>query len=1816
MANNKKVLLIIGLATLLVCVGVILAFCSLFGSNGPLQQESLPNGEMTYTVLVKTGGGMPMEEVGVYIYEDATQAELVWFDKTNAEGKMSFTDKASDQYVAVLSDVPAGYRAEEYYPLTGELTEIVLAAGSMENADPETTKLGLGDLMMDFTVTTPDGTSYTLSELLETKKAVVLNFWYVECAPCRMEFPYMQEAYNIYKNELEILALNPVNTTDEEIAAFQEELGLTFPMAKVGPEWAQIMQLTAYPTTMVIDRYGNISLIHKGTIDNANTFEQMFAYFVSDDYVQGPIENLEDILTEQLEGTEDNPLEVAGQTSFEVTVQPETTFYINIYKVTTDKYLTIKGEDFYLTYKDKKYEPSNGSIGMMISSEGPSTPVQLQITNTGKKEQTYTITLGDPKGTYGNPYTLELGEFTVKVSAGNEQGVYYIYTATEDGALTVQCLESTSGVEYGYTLYNLSSYAFRTLEADGGKNEEGIPTLTVNVKKGQRIQLIVSTLPDETFSYPAGTFKMKAFMGEGLEEEEEVELEKTLYTVNVTDQDGNPMEGVTVDFKGDFVYEIPKEEDGETEGDSESGSSESTGDNTDTETGDGSDTETGDGSDTETGDGSDTETGDGSDTETGDGSDTETGDGSDAETGDGTDTETGDGTDTETGDGSDTEAGDGSDNESGDGTENEEDKDRFVEIKVDISLTTDEKGTVTTEQVSGPYTATVRLPSGYKADETKIELTKENPTANFQLKKIVQLNYTVQILDPAGNPVENVSVMLDTHFGATNAEGKFSVAMDEGEYTVFVVSGVPEEYVVPSTGFTFEPGTSELIIQLQTQPGTADNPIAVFGEFPIVTGKIPAGGEVYYDLYNVSEASLSIADEDAYIIYNGTTYPADNGIVFVQLPESSDSRAPESIVVGNSGTAEKSFTIGVAFPAGSMQNPVELNQVPGALFTVTDANDDAGYYYTWTATEPGTFFVKTVNTEGLVAGTDFDVMLTNTTTGSAPTMSESEDLSSVGVAVAAGHVVNVHVTALPDESWNYPALFLEFALDFVPGEGPGGEGDDDPGQEGLPAEMAYTVKVADYSGAVISNVAVQILKDGAPAAAGVTDANGVFTTTLATDTYQVKLAFPEAGYYYEDATAILTGRAPNLTVSVTTVLPGEGTVDHWALGNAGRVELGGTYVTTQPDVVNYFVFTPEQSGTYQFVISDPNAKISYWGTENWPTDLSETIDCEGNKFTLSIAQSRLGQTYVIGVTNTTDGILEVTRLGEAAFDPQELPYVAYEAKTPPKAFTLNLGGQKLNYVDMTAASNAYKLVLGADGYYHINNENGPLMYVNLGTGAPYISLYAMCGGVNSQTGTAFRYTDYSDYDNIVKEDYTNCILAYGACIDPETGVYPLTEDLMYMLKRGGGHMGWWDSENPNYLFAEMANMNPDHGWMFACCYVGDVTFEPMPEEPKPEDPKPEQPDDETPASLQYSVTVADFAGTGQSGVAVQILKDGVPKSAGVTDASGKFKVTLDAGTYQVKLAFSATGIYYEDATAILTKDAKDLTIRVTKTLPGEGVTDHWALGNAGSVTVGGTYVTMQADVVNYFIFTPEQSGTYRFTTSDPSAAISYWGTTSWPTDQTNTTDFANNAFTLSIGDSKLGQTYAIGVTNATDCILIITREGDAAFDPNEVPYTAYTVKTPPKKFTLSAPSGKKLTYVDLTGSTSEFNPVLGSDGYYHLGSASGPILYMNLGSSAPYVSLYYMCGGNGLTGTGFRYADYSDLNNIIKEDYTNCVLEYGGCMDASTGLYPLTEDLIYVVKQGGGYLGWWDSTNPNYLFTDVSGMNPELGWMFAVCYYA
>ena len=259
------------------------------------ETTATPSGKANYTVEVKTVGGLLMKDVTVYIFCDPELQDLDGHAVTDENGIAKFSLDASKTYYIELSGVPEGYNVEKSYTFGSTRTAtITLTSSVIEDTNISGVSYKLGSVMHDFTVVDSDGTSHTLSKLLETKKAVVLNFWFTTCTYCVEEFPSLNTVYDKYKDKLEVLALNDTDDTEEEIQLFKSSMGLTFPMVKDYSTVGTAFSVTGYPTTVVIDRYGVAVLVASGALSEKQ-FDTIFGLVTADEYTQKLYANPDDL---------------------------------------------------------------------------------------------------------------------------------------------------------------------------------------------------------------------------------------------------------------------------------------------------------------------------------------------------------------------------------------------------------------------------------------------------------------------------------------------------------------------------------------------------------------------------------------------------------------------------------------------------------------------------------------------------------------------------------------------------------------------------------------------------------------------------------------------------------------------------------------------------------------------------------------------------------------------------------------------------------------------------------------------------------------------------------------------------------------------------------------------------------------------------------------------------------------------------------------------------------------------------------------------------------------------------------------------------------------------------------------------------------------------------------------------------------------------------------------------------------------------------------------------------------------------------------
>ena len=395
------------------------------------------------------------------------------------------------------------------------------------------------------------------------------------------------------------------------------------------------------------------------------------------------------------------------------------------------------------------------------------------------------------------------------------------------------------------------------------------------------------------------------------------------------------------------------------------------------------------------------------------------------------------------------------------------------------------------------------------------------------------------------------------------------------------------------------------------------------------------------------------------------------------------------------------------------------------------------------------------------------------------------------------------------------------------------------GNAQAPAEAAnngtdaeYVVKIVDGSGTpYTSGVIVQFMQNGEKVALQTVDANGVASKVMAKGDYTVELMFTGNAddYYYEKEGLTLSATqttlevvlAQTVTTAAQTLFVGGNEY------NAYRIDTGSTHVKLTAGERNYFLFAPTVAGTYTFSVSDASAKLGYYGAPHF-VQSENAGEINNGKLMVSIKASMIGSgdtgttVLVLGIDagENDNCVLTAERTGEPQWDPSDEPWQIYQPTVELKDYTLPAGSNLMKF-DLTATTDTYNLVLNEqDGFYHLNDANGPLVLMYLGEDVKYLDCFKT---ILEHSGVQ-RYFFDDNGEFLKKETYGECLLQYIEVMDENKGVYPLTEDLKYIVQMEGEDSGWFDTDGMAYLFKDengnfVDGINNEISWLFMCCYI-------------------------------------------------------------------------------------------------------------------------------------------------------------------------------------------------------------------------------------------------------------------------------------------------------------------------------------------------------------------------------------------------------------
>jgi peroxiredoxin len=122
---------------------------------------------------------------------------------------------------------------------------------------------GDGEPAPNFTLNDADGNAVSLGDL--KGRVVMINFWASWCGPCRQEMPLLEQIHRKYEPlGFTLLGVN-VEENSADGQAFLKDRPVSFPVL-YDPEngISQLYDVVAMPSTVLIDRQGNVRYLHHG----------------------------------------------------------------------------------------------------------------------------------------------------------------------------------------------------------------------------------------------------------------------------------------------------------------------------------------------------------------------------------------------------------------------------------------------------------------------------------------------------------------------------------------------------------------------------------------------------------------------------------------------------------------------------------------------------------------------------------------------------------------------------------------------------------------------------------------------------------------------------------------------------------------------------------------------------------------------------------------------------------------------------------------------------------------------------------------------------------------------------------------------------------------------------------------------------------------------------------------------------------------------------------------------------------------------------------------------------------------------------------------------------------------------------------------------------------------------------------------------------------------------------------------------------------------------------------------------------------------
>lgn len=244
----------------------------------------------TYRIKTMDANMNPLEGVQLSFRSDAGSV----LASSGSDGEVIFTGPPAQYQIEVVKAPDGMVRRSDTEIITlpcSHTQAIIFEKGYSPSAEseeePEIVYEGPEPdwiILDDFTVDTADGGTFTLSQVLEDHKLLIIKLFDTNCGSNVWEFPSLQKALG-QRDDFAVLALSAAPSESLDVLKdYAEELGVSFPIARMEGTGLDCFLGQTLPMTILVDRHARVLCVEPSTLNRVESVHELLDQHSGKDY--------------------------------------------------------------------------------------------------------------------------------------------------------------------------------------------------------------------------------------------------------------------------------------------------------------------------------------------------------------------------------------------------------------------------------------------------------------------------------------------------------------------------------------------------------------------------------------------------------------------------------------------------------------------------------------------------------------------------------------------------------------------------------------------------------------------------------------------------------------------------------------------------------------------------------------------------------------------------------------------------------------------------------------------------------------------------------------------------------------------------------------------------------------------------------------------------------------------------------------------------------------------------------------------------------------------------------------------------------------------------------------------------------------------------------------------------------------------------------------------------------------------------------------------------------------------------------------------